>query len=61
MADELVQETEKLQLAYTWQSRSVNDINWAHKITAERYDNIQKQNVFADISQKNPLFSGELQ
>jgi hypothetical protein len=43
---------------YTWQSWSVTDINWACKTTT---NNIQKQNLFAAISQKNPLFSGELQ
>lgn len=48
-------------MAYTWQSQSVNDINWAREITTEGYDNIQKQNLFADSSQENPLFSGELQ
>jgi hypothetical protein len=59
LAQKLKQEIEKLRLEYIWHSKSSNDINWACEIIKERYDNIQKQNLFADVSCKNPLFTGE--
>jgi hypothetical protein len=54
-AKKLEEELEKIALPYIWQSQAENNVNKICKIIRERFHDIERQNLFSNISEKNSL------